>query len=207
MGRFSKPFNCYNRLTLVFFYWRRLRGFDLPENRVGWISRHNQEIRFEKLIEIGDLQNSKILDLGCGLGCLYGYLKSHGWRGDYTGIDLLPSMVKEARIRFPEARFEVRDILENPTPEQWDYVLISGIFNHRVHDNWEWMEQIMKAVLKSARKGAAFNVLSSESGWWDSELFYAPPAGLERKANEWSAGKYKLVRGYLPEDLTVYLYL
>jgi len=202
----SPPFNWYDRLYLSFFYWRRLRLFDLPENRVGWQSRRNQEIRFEKLAGIADLKGSRILDLGCGLGCLYGYLKSRGFEGEYTGIDLLPSMAREARTRFPEARFEARDILKYPPREQWDYVLISGLFNHRVHDNWAWMDQLVKAVLRLSRRGTAFNVLSSEAGWWDKELFYANPSELERRAREWSQGKYRMVRGYLPEDLTVYLY-
>ncbi len=202
----KSPFSLYDRLYFWLFYTLKLRRYDLPEKRVGWQSRRNQESRFEALIQIADLQNQKILDLGSGLGCLYGYLQKQNWRGNYTGFDLLKVMVREAKARFPEARFEARDILAAPPREQWDYVLISGVFNHRVRDNWAWMDQMVKAAKGLTRKGLAFNLLSSEQGEWDPELFYANPQDLERRVKDWSGGNYKMVSGYLPGDITAYLY-
>jgi SAM-dependent methyltransferase len=196
----------FDRLYLYLFYLKRLRTFDLPENQVGWRSRKNQELRFQAFLDLGDLNQSKILDLGCGLGCFFQFLKDRDGTGGYTGMDVLGMMVQKARLRFPETRFERRDILKNPPAEQWDYVFISGVFNHKVKDNWAWMDQLVPAAFALARKGLAFNVLSSEAGWWDPELFYANPIEMERKVKEWSAGKYKMVKGYLPEDMTFYLY-
>jgi len=183
-----------------------MRQFNRPENRVGWRSLHNQQARFEALAGIGDLRGKSILDLGCGLGCFYGFLKARGWEGDYTGMDLLGSMVKNARARFPAARFERRDILKHPPAERWDYVFISGIFNHRVSDNWGWMERTVKGCLSLAERGVAFNVLNLEAGWYDRDLFYVHPGALEEKVRLWSGGNYKMVSGYLPEDVTAYLY-
>jgi SAM-dependent methyltransferase len=200
------PFSFYDRLYFSLFYHLRLRRFDLPEKRVGWNSRRNQESRFEALAGVADLQGQKILDLGSGLGCLYGYLRNKGWRGDYSGFDLLGVMTKESKKRFPDVRFETRDVLSSPLEEQWDYVLISGVFNHRVRDNWGWIEQMVGRLKPLARKGLAFNLLSNEQGEWDPELFYANPQELERRAREWSGGNYKMVTGYLPGDMTVYLY-
>ena len=197
--------SAYDRLFLWFFYFVRSLRFDLPENQVGWRSRQNQEIRFRQLAAIGDLKGQRVLDLGCGLGCLYGYLRGQGWDGDYTGIDILDLMVQKSRRRFPEARFEKRDILKNPPSQKWDYIFINGVFNHRVKDNWAWIEQTVLAALASAEKGLAFNILNSEAGWMDSELFYADPQTLENKVRGWSKGNYQIVRGYLPEDITVYL--
>ncbi len=202
----KSPFSLYDRLYFWLFYAIKLRRYDLPEKRVGWQSRHNQESRFEALTQIADLQDQKILDLGSGLGCLYGYLQERNWRGDYTGFDLLKAMAREAKARFPEARFEARDILAAPPREQWDYVLISGIFNHRVRDNWAWMEQMVRSAKALARKGLAFNLLSSEQGEWDPELFYANPKDLERRVKTWSDGNYKMVSGYLPGDITAYIF-
>lgn len=200
------PFSFYDRLYLWLFYTMRLRRYDLPEKRVGWQSRHNQEVRFQALTRIADLQGQKILDLGCGLGCLRGHLHQQGWQGDYTGFDLLGAMVRRARRRFPEERFEVRDILRDPPREQWDYILVSGLFNHRIRDNWGFLGQMVDRGRGLARKGLAFNLLSSEGGNWDEELFYVNPQELERWAREWSGGNYKIVSGYLPGDVTVYLY-
>jgi SAM-dependent methyltransferase len=202
----AAPISLYDRLYLRFFYLVRSWKFDLPENQVGWRSRKNQELRFEAIAAIGDLQGKSILDLGCGLGCLYGYLKDRGWEGDYTGYDILGSMVKGARKRFPEVRFEKRDILREPVGKKWDFILINGVFNHKVRDNWAWIEATVTQGLKLAREGVSFNLLNAEEGWMDADLFYVRPAQLEEKVKRWSGGKYKIVRSYMPEDMTVFLY-
>jgi SAM-dependent methyltransferase len=195
----------YDRLSLHLFYLLRSWKYDLPENKAGWRSRRNQELRFEALAGIGDLQNKSILDLGCGLGCLYGYLRNKGWQGDYTGFDILDLMVKGARARFPEARIEKRNILQNPPVEKWDYVFVNGVFNHKVKDNWAWINDMVQGSLACAKRGMAFTMLNREMGWLDSDLFYTTPGELTRKADQWSGGKYKLITGYLAEDMAVYL--
>lgn len=181
--------------------------YDLPENRVGWRLRQNQEIRFRLLTGIGDLNGKCIMDVGCGLGCLYGYLKSQGWQGEYIGFDTLGLMVRAARRRYPGVIFEKKDILSSFPGRKCDYVLISGIFNHKVKDNWAWVEQMIKKAMLISNKGVAFNILNANCPWKDDDLFYADPMVLDDKVHLWSEGKYKILDGYLPgEDLTVYLF-
>lgn len=199
-------FNFYDKLYLHFFYRLRSWKYDLPENKAGWRSRRNQELRFQALTSIDDIQNKSILDLGCGLGCLYGYLKASGWKGEYTGFDILDFMVKGARDRFPEARFEKRDVLQNPPFEKWDYVFVNGVFNHKIKDNWSWIEKMVGWALAVARKGMAFTMLNRETGWPDEDLFYTTPSELEEKIKFWSEGRYQIVTGYLPEDFAVHLF-
>lgn len=198
--------SAYDRMSLRFYYLDRSFNYDRPENRVGWRSQKNQEARFKALLGIGDLQGQRILDLGCGLGCLYGYLKKNDWKGEYTGFDLLEMMVKGARERFPGVTFEKRDILHDLPTRRWDYILVSGAFNHQVKDNWEWIERTVRACLDLSDKGVAFNLLDARDPDKDPDLFYADLATLERKAALWSGGRYKIVSGYLPYDLTAYLY-
>lgn len=190
------------------FYMAKLIGDKSPFHRVGWKSRQTQEARFNALLAIADLKDKSILDLGCGLGCLYGYLKEQGWNGEYTGIDVLDMMIRGARKRFPGAAFEKKNILLNPPNRQWDYVLISGIFNHRVKDNWAWIEETVRSCFKLSRVGMAFNLLESQSREDDIDpgFFYAKRLDLEQKAYLWSGGNYKIVSGYLPDDMTAYLY-
>lgn len=199
-------FNLFDRLHIGLFYRIRSWKYDLPENKAGWRSRRNQELRFQALMAIGDLQNKSILDLGCGLGCLYGYLKTTGWKGEYTGFDILDFMVKDARYRFPEARFETRDILKTPPREKWDYVFVNGVFNHKIKDNWAWIARMVGQAFASTREGVAFTMLNRETGWPDEDLFYTTPRELEEKIKLWSPGKYKIAMGYLPEDMAAYLY-
>ena len=203
--RKSHPLSLFDRLYLPFFYLLRSWKYDLPENKVGWRSRQNQELRFRALAGIGDLRGKSILDLGCGLGCFYSYLKAGGWTGDYTGIDILGPMVRGARKRFPEARFEKRDILQNPLREKWDYVFANGVFNHKVKDNWAWIEAMVRQSFDVCRCGMAFTLLNRNIGWLDQDLFYSTPGELEEKVRVWSGGKYRIVTGYLEEDMAAHL--
>ena len=73
--------------------------------------------------EVGTLSGSRVLDVGCGVGDLYGYALRQGLRVRYTGLDILPEMVAHARGRYPEARFEVGDALQGLGADRFDYVL------------------------------------------------------------------------------------
>ena len=193
-------------LTMRLFYMAKLIGHKASCHKVGWKSQETQEARFAALSAAGDIQGKSILDFGCGLGCLYGYLRELGWKGEYTGIDVLDVMVNGARRRFPEAVFEKRNILLDPPRRQWDYVLISGVFNHRVKDNWAWIEETIRLCLKLSRMGVAFNLLETKEDDHDPVFFYAKRKDLEQKAALWSGGNYKIVTNYLPDDMTAYLY-
>ena len=93
---------------------------------LGWQSRRSQLRRFAVLLEVGPLANTRVLDIGCGVGDLYHYLRRRGIAVTYTGFDILPEMVAHARRRYPEAQFEVRDVLQGLGSERFDYVLCSG---------------------------------------------------------------------------------
>jgi SAM-dependent methyltransferase len=204
----STPLSRQELLSMRLFYMSKLIGFNSPFYRVGWKSRKTQEARFNALLAIDDLKGKSILDLGCGLGCLYGYLKEKGWKGEYTGMDVLDMMVKGASDRFPGVVFEKRNILIDLPRRQWDYVFISGIFNHKVKDNWSWIEKTVRTCFNLSRLGMAFNLLESHSREddLDSVFFYAKRTNLEQKASLWSGGNYKMIYGYLPDDMTAYLY-
>ena len=206
MAKSSDSVSLWDRLYMWYFYRKRALEHDLPERRVGWRSRRNQELRFGSLVKVGDLSGQRILDLGCGLGCLYGFLKNQGWEGEYTGYDLLGFMVKGAAKRFPGVHFEKRNFLENPPERTWDYILINGVFNHKVKDNWTWIEEMVQLSLNKAKKGVAFNILVTGQGWGDEDLFYADPHELESRAARWTGGNYRLLRDYLDEDMAVHLY-
>ena len=56
------------------------------------------------------LQNSKILDLGCGPGNISKYLISQRPNFNIFGIDIAPNMVSLASVNNPKAKFQVMDI-------------------------------------------------------------------------------------------------
>lgn len=73
---------------------------------------------------------SKVLDLGCGNGRLYSFLKDN-FKVDYTGIDNSRELIKIARQNNPAAKFEVGDALNLPFAGQsFDFVISLAVLHH-----------------------------------------------------------------------------
>ena len=134
---------------------------ETPEG-LGWNGRREQELRFEimlKILDIQDpLQDQTILDVGCGFADLYSYLKKKYGKIDYTGIDINPDALKIAKSRYPETEFIEANILETPM-KKYDYIFCSGIFATILDDNEAFIREMIRRMVFLANKGIAFNFL------------------------------------------------
>jgi len=80
---------------------------------------------FSTYIRSGD----KVLDLGCGNGRLFEILKSK--KVDYLGVDNNSALIEKARLRFPEAEFQLCDMVDLDLPNQcFDAVFSVAAFHH-----------------------------------------------------------------------------
>ena len=189
------------------YYRHQLRDFDAPEKRVGWNTAQSQRVRFEALTSVGPLRGAKILDIGCGLGAFWGFLRERKLRVDYTGLDLFPNMVQEAQRLYPEAKFEARLILSRPyPPRRFDYSFLSGVFNVKVEDNWKYMRAILLSALRQSRKAVAFNVLNTHAGIREKDRFTVDPKELVAFGRGLGVSRVRLMDLYHHLDLTLFLY-
>lgn len=148
---------------------------DSPEG-VQWSSRDTQIVRLKILTEIAGLQNCKVLDFGCGTGTLYEYLsREYGFTGEYVGYDICPSSVSFAQRKFRGIRFEVKNIFKEKPEETFDYILISGVFNNRMNDNWGYFKNILRCLYPCCSKGLGFNALSRYVDYYNEGLYYFSP--------------------------------
>ena len=80
---------------------------------------------FSPFVHSGD----KILDLGCGNGRLFEILKSKPV--DYLGVDNNSALIEKARLRFPEAEFQLCDMVDLELPDHcFDVVFSVAAFHH-----------------------------------------------------------------------------
>lgn len=78
-----------------------------------------------RLVDAMAPRGSKILDAGCGQGRVGGYLSKQGH--DVLGTDLDPILIGYAQQDFPEARWIVGDLSEDPIPEDnFDLIVSAG---------------------------------------------------------------------------------
>lgn len=143
-----------------------------------WADTETQERRFEVLCAVGDLKTAKVLDFGCNVGHLLRFMRERlDFKGEYVGYDISPLAILEAaeNFPFPEVRFKHTNILVDQIPEDFDYVLMSGLFSDPVSDNWALMECILKRLFVHTRKALTFNMFSTRVDYQSKELFYYQP--------------------------------
>lgn len=166
-----------------------------------------QLIRFKAMSEIGDLSNHSILDVGCGFADYYQYLKERKLKVDYTGYDICPDFIEICRKKFPEARFEVKDIQVEPVDQKFDYVVSSQTFNNRLlkEDNETLIKDIIKKAYELSNIGMAIDMLSTYVDFREEHLYYYNPERIFGFCK--SITKRVLLRHDYPLfEFTIYLY-
>ena len=173
---------------------------------LGWGSQESQIRRFAIFAEIGNLKGRSVLDVGCGLGDLYGWLKKKGLDVRYTGIDVTPGMVELARQRFPTVRFRGQDLLDASLPlARHDYVLSSGIFTHRSRIPFDFLTAAIQRMFVLSKHAVAFNCLSAWAKTKEPEEFHADPLKVLSFCRKLTP-RVVLRHDYHPRDFTVYMY-
>ncbi len=200
-------FSAKDLSALERYYHSQLTGHSAPEKRVGWQTPESQRIRFEALTAVGSLLGAKILDIGCGLGAFWGYLRERDIAVDYTGVDLFFDVIREAKKLYPDAKFEARRILSQPFPARsFDYSFLSGVFNVKVKDNWQYMRAVLASALRQSRKAVAFNVLNTDAGINEANRFTVDSKELVAFGRGLGVSRVHLMDHYHHLDLTLFLY-
>lgn len=193
---------------VIEYYTRRLQEYGAEPRAVDWGSAQSQALRFSILCAVGTLDGASVLDVGCGLGDLYGYLRTVGVNVEYTGYDITPALLEAARIRFPEGRFlkrNIADLSETDLKAGWDYVIASGIFYLRQQDPDAYLREMVGRLARLARRGVAFNTLSARAPDKSAAEYYAEPAMVLGACLDLTS-RVVLRHDYMPHDFTVYLY-
>ena len=188
------------------WYEDKVRTYGFDHRGLGFRNRSSQVKRFEALLNVGELDGRRVLDVGCGFGDLLGFLRERGIEPVYTGIDVCEPMVRRCIERFGEAgRFVSADVLEYEPTETYDYVLASGLFGLDAEGTRERILPTLERMLGWARMGVAVNFLSAAYPNPAENRIYVEP-GKAIEAALTLAPSVRLDHTYLPNDFTLYLY-
>ena len=134
-----------------------------------WGSPETQSLRFDIIDDMcGGLADTRVLDLGCGDGALYQWMRERGTlSASYLGIDAVDEQVKHAREVHAGATFVHLDIsMASTLPSGFDWVVISGTLN--TMDDATTLH-VLDLAWDAAALGLAFNFLSDRPGLkWQS---------------------------------------
>lgn len=123
-------------------FWQTLD----KQHQAGINSRHRYILL--QLLKSGMKKNSSILEIGCGVGALTGFLARYIPNGRITGVDISPASVEFAKKKYAHLRhvdFLVSDMTSFEHQQQYDIVLFPDVLEHiptEAHEN------IFKTVAK-----------------------------------------------------------
>jgi len=122
-------------------------------------------------------ENPSVLDIGCGVGYYYGYLKKNGIACKYTGYDIVPEYIDKNLESYPEASFEVRNVFEAGINGVFDNVVLSQVLNNRYQssNNVDVMTKMIELCFAHSRIGVSIDMMSSYVDFKNEDLFYYAP--------------------------------
>ncbi len=204
-------------------YYEDLFGkYGYDHRSLDWKDPIGQKLRYAVLFAVVEMMSPEpgisILDLGSGLGHFYGYLKENRlierYRIRYKGYDISPKLVEAAKAKYPEADFQVKDILQGYFTERFDFCFSSGVFNiiltaREEHD--AFVKEMVRRLYESSKMAAAVNFLSSAGIKYlvDKEpgdvYRYFEPEDIVKFVRSF-AERFDLRHDYHPADFTAYLF-
>lgn len=156
---------------------------------------------------VGNLDGSTVLDIGCGLGYFYDYLRERYSNIRYIGYDVVEPFIAANRKKFPEANFKLVDISRDPIVDNCDYAVMCQVFNNRYKDadNFDILRLAMEKSFAQARKAISIDMLSTYVSYRDDNLYYFSPEKVFSIAKELTP-LVSLLHGYLPHHFTIQLF-
>jgi len=168
------------RAKISEYFREKIAKYGANPKGVDWKDKHSQNLRFEQLLKIIDVEKPVTLnDLGCGYGASFLYLSQETSVKilKYYGYDICPEMLVNARNLVSDERasfVESNEILFNA-----DYSICSGIFNAKLDTELpEWEEFILGTLSnmnEKSSKGFAFNCLTTYVDYKEDHLYYGDP--------------------------------
>ncbi len=155
---------------------------------LGWGSTEQQLYRFEQTLSLEvELEDKRLLDLGCGFGDYLDFLLGSKIRiQNYTGWDLNPDLIEKAQEIHQSAKgceFVVKDLTteDQPTSPGFDIGVMLGVLNFNLHDtydNVEFSKLLIKQMFSQVSEVLIVDFLSAHrySGYPKEDfVFYHDP--------------------------------
>jgi len=168
-----------------------------------------QILRFRTLTRFVDLaQITSVLDVGCGFGDFYDFLRSHGCQARYVGIDFIEELIKVGQRVYPDADLRTMTPSEFPENESFDLVLGCGIFNapHATEElTRHHIENTLREMFRRAKLAVTADFISAYVDHRDEHVHYRLPEHVFQTANQLTK-RVILAHNYQPFELAVCLY-
>ncbi len=189
------------------FYKKLVEKHGYSIKSLDYRSETSQKTRFDVITQIGISNDNSLLDVGCGFGDYFNYLKQKGIKNiKYNGIDLSDEIVNVAKEKNPLINVVQGNVLDLPDDEKFDYVISLGFNAVKTGENWETLTAVLDKMWKLCKKGIAYNAVSTFAEEQDKAIYFVSP--IKVIDHIMSNLTYKIVfkHDYMPHDFTIYAY-
>lgn len=171
-------------------------------------------LRYDKMKELftnDKSENISILDVGCGYGGFYSYLKENTNKEvTYSGIDLVEDMILWAKNNINTANeFICDDFINYNFEKKYDYIICNGILTQKLEASNKEMDlyasKIIKKMFEICNKGIAFNIMTTKVNYFSNNLYYKSPVEMLSFCLNELSDTVKIDHSYLYE-YTLYVY-
>lgn len=189
-------------------YQERYKKYGLDPRSLYWKKLGASHQRFRQIWAEIDFDGKSVLDVGCGFGEMGKFLSKRYKGVDYTGIDIVPEFITDAKKLYPKLKFVEGDYFKKPIGKMFDVVIASGTLNSNVENNLEYRKKAIKTMFTHAKKVLVFNMLGG----------YPQPIN-DKKSNVWYADSLEILKDcmsltrrvilrhhYNPKDFTIFMY-
>ena len=167
----------------------------------------SQKIKFNIVTEVGIEDNCSVLDVGCGFGDYFNYLKQQGIKNvKYCGIDISNKIVDFAKEKNSSVNVIQGNVLDFLNDEKFDYVISLGLNCVKTGYNWETLTQLLDKMWKLSKKGIAYNAVSTFSETSPRKIYFVSPAKVIDYIMTNLTYKVVFRHDYMPHDFTIFAY-
>jgi SAM-dependent methyltransferase len=190
-------------------YFNALLQESADEHYVVAQSAVSHRKRFEKILELGDFNHKTLLDVGCGVGGYWDFLREKKIDCNYTGIDINPRMIETAQRIHPRLKkqFFLFDILEEQLEQSFDFVVANGPLNLQFDPgmNMQMTLKLMRQMFYLATTAVAITMTSSLTRKPAAGTFYYDPVEIVKETAAFCSN-LRLDHTYLPHDFAIFCY-
>ena len=167
-------------------YSARYKKLGRDVKSLGWGDIYQQQYRFDRVLDNIECNNKTILDIGCGFGDLYLFMKSRNINPKkYTGWDINQDLIDEAnRQKYNNSEFLVVNLLNQGIDMQADIVVMLGLLNYNLNnenDNFEYSKIMIKKAFNNCKDKLVVDFLSinlSKEYPKEDFIFYHNPSDV-----------------------------
>ncbi len=142
-------------------------------------------------------EGERVLDLGCGNGRFYQFLKEKDV--DYVGVDKAEKLIEKARKEYPKAKFKTADALKLPFKDNsFDFVISIAVLHHMPSEKTRL--QFLREAKRVLKKGGKLRISVWDLLKTDKRIYFsdvgkkiAGRIGLRDAFLPWKNDKGKII--------------